>query len=103
WSHIRILRVIPGTIVYLVIYALAVAAILRLSGRKDAFLRTGSGSEGFSLYVIWFVFASAFVPRIVSGWPAYSFFGVLALVALMIRIVGRERHPQAMAASGQAL
>ena len=103
WSHLRILRVVPGVIVYLVIYALAMAAILRLSGRKDAFLRTGSGSEGFSLYVIWFVFASAFVPRIVSGWPAYSFFGVLALVALMIRIAGRVRFPQAIAAPGQAL
>ncbi|MBZ5509187.1 MAG: hypothetical protein LAO78_27315 [Acidobacteriia bacterium] len=101
WSHLRFLRVLPGGLTYLVIYALAVAAILRLSGRKEAFYRTGSGSESFVLNLIWFVFASAFVPRIVSGWPAYSFFGVLALVALTIRIAGRVRHPQTMATSGQ--
>jgi len=103
WSHVRFLRVLPGTITYLVIYALAIAAILRLNGRKEWFYRTESGAESLALNLIWFVFASAFVPRIVSGWPAYSFFGVLALVALMIRIAGRERHPQTMPAPGQAL
>ncbi|HET8888546.1 MAG TPA: hypothetical protein VFQ41_06555 [Candidatus Angelobacter sp.] len=102
WSHIRFLRVLPGGIVYLVIYALAVAALLRLSGHKEPFFRAGSRAEGVALYVIWFVFASAFVPRMVKGWPVYTFFGVLALVALMIRIACRLRHPRAMATSGQA-
>jgi len=41
----------------------------------------------FALYTIWVVFALAFVPRIVSGWPVYSFFGIAAIVALTIRIV----------------
>jgi methionine sulfoxide reductase heme-binding subunit len=102
WSQIRFLRVLPGGLTYMVIYALAVAAILRLSGRKEPFYRTGSGGESFALNLIWFVFASAFVPRIVRGWPAYTFFGVLALVALAIRIAGRARRPQPAAASGQA-
>lgn len=100
WSHVRFLRVLPGGLAYIVIYALAVAAILRLNGRKEPFYRAGSRSEAYALNVIWFVFASAFVPRIVSGWPAYSFFGVLALVSLLIRIAGRARHPHAMAAAG---
>ena len=104
WSHLRFLTVLPGAIVYLVIYALGVAALLRLSGRQEPFFRAGSRAEGVALYVIWFVFAAAFVPRIVTGWPAYSFFGVLALTALMIRIACRMRHPRAMAAaSGQAM
>jgi sulfoxide reductase heme-binding subunit YedZ len=103
WSHLRFLRVLPGGIVYLVIYALAVAALLRLAGRKEPFFRAGSKSEGFALYLIWFVFASAFVPRIVKGWPVYTFFGVLALVALTIRIACRLRHPRAMATSGGAV
>jgi hypothetical protein len=95
WSHLHPLRLVPGGFTYLVIYALAVAGALRLSGRKEGFFRSGSRSERFALYLIWFVFASAFVPRIVSGWPAYSFFGVLALAALMVRIAGQMRHPQA--------
>jgi len=103
WSHLSFLRVLPGAIVYLLIYALAVAASLRLAGRKEPFFRAGSKSEGFALYLLWFVFASAFVPRIVSGWPAYTFFGVLALAALIIRIACRMRRPRAMAASGGAV
>src|SRR5438270_541023 len=47
WSHLRLLRTVPGAIVYLVIYALAVAAILRLSGRKEPFYRAGSRSEAY--------------------------------------------------------
>jgi len=101
-SHLSFLRLLPGAIVYLVIYALAVAASLRLAGRKEPFFRAGSKSAGFALYLIWFVFAAAFVPRIVSGWPVYSFFGVLALMALTIRIACRPRHPRSMAASGGA-
>jgi sulfoxide reductase heme-binding subunit YedZ len=93
WSHLHPLRVVPGSIVYLVIYALAVAAILRLAGRKEAFFRAGSKSERFALYMIWFVFASSFVPRIVSGWPVYSVFGVVALAALTIRITWAP-HPR---------
>jgi len=100
WSNLSVLRLVPGGLTYMVIYALAVAAILRLSGRKEPFFRAGTRPEGFSLYLIWFVFASAFVPRIVSGWPAYSFFGVLALASLTIRIACRMRHPRAVAASG---
>lgn len=99
WSHLSLLRLLPGGFVYLVIYAMAVVAMLRLSGRKATFLRAGSRSEGFALYLIWFVFASAFVPRIVSGWPVYSVFGVVALAALTIRIAGQVRHPREIAAS----
>lgn len=103
WSHLRFLKVLPGGIVYLVIYALAVAALFRLSGRKEPFFHAGSRAEGVVLYLLWLIFASAFVPRIVSGWPAYTFFGVLALAALIIRIACRVRRPRAMAASGGAV
>src|SRR5438552_4685632 len=56
WSYLHPLRLVPGSITYLVIYMLAVAAALRLSGRREGFLPEGSRSESFALYLIWFVF-----------------------------------------------
>jgi uncharacterized membrane protein YjjP (DUF1212 family) len=70
WSKLQITTLIGGGIVYLLIYALAIMAIVRMfSGQQQ------SGPirfEGFALYATWAVFALAFVPRIISGWPVYS-------------------------------
>lgn len=85
WSKLRMLRVVPGGFVYLLIYGLAVVAILRLRGRTQTFFLSPK-FEAFTMYAIWLVFASAFIRRIVSGWPVYSLFGVAALVALVLRI-----------------
>lgn len=94
WSRLQIAVLISGGFVYLLIYALAAAALVRLfRGRQQA----GPGRfEGFSLYTIWIVFASAFVPRIVSGWPVYSLFGLAAIVALAIRVFCKLLHNKAM-------
>jgi sulfoxide reductase heme-binding subunit YedZ len=90
WSRLHIATLIPGGSVYLLIYALAVVAIVRLSRGQE--FPGPIRFEGFALYVIWIVFASAFVPRMVSGWPVYSLFGLAAIVALTIRIICRLRH-----------
>src|SRR5262249_28104838 len=98
WSKLHILRVAPGGFVYLLIYGLAMVAVLRLRGRTQTFF-LGPKFEAFTLYTIWLVFALAFVPRIVSGWPVYSLFGGAALAALILRIACLVRHRRALAAS----
>jgi methionine sulfoxide reductase heme-binding subunit len=98
WSKLRLVTLLGGGFVYLLIYALAVAALLRSRGREQGFL--GSPRfETIALYLLWAIFALAFVPRIISGWPAYSFLGTAALAALFIRIACLVRHRRAKAAA----
>ncbi len=99
WSRLKVPTSLGGGFVYLLIYALAAAALVRLFGGRQASFFGSIRFEGFALYTIWSVFALAFVPRIVSGWPVYSFFGLVAIVALTIRIVCKLRHSRAMAAA----
>jgi sulfoxide reductase heme-binding subunit YedZ len=96
WSKLQTATLIGGGSVYFLIYALAVVAIVRLSRGRE--WPGPIRFEGFSLYVIWLVFALAFVPRLISGWPVYSLFGIAAIVALAIRIVCKLRHNKTMAA-----
>ena len=95
WARLNMPTLFGCGIVYLLIYTLGAAALIRLFRGQQA-----SGPirfEGFALYTIWAVFALAFVPRIVSGWPVYSLFGVAAIVALTIRVICKLRHQRAMA------
>jgi membrane-bound acyltransferase YfiQ involved in biofilm formation len=96
WSRLKMPTLLGGGFVYLLIYALAAAALVRLFSGRQASLIGSIRFEGFALYVIWLVFALAFVPRIVSGWPVYSLFGLAAIVALTIRITCKLRHNRAM-------
>jgi hypothetical protein len=98
WSHLNLVTVIGGGSVYLLIYGLAIIAARRLRSRREIFLLRPK-FEAFAMYLIWLIFALAFVPRIVSGWPVYSFFGLVALAALLIRLACLVRHRRSMAAS----
>lgn len=102
-----ILRVIPpreiyalaiGGVAYLFIYALAAAAIARSMGHKQLAVIGSDGFTSFSLYTIWLIFASAFVPRIVKGWPVYSVLGIIALASLLVRLAGHRQRAGAAAA-----
>jgi methionine sulfoxide reductase heme-binding subunit len=98
-SRLKLTTVLGGGLVYLLIYALAISAIMRLRGLEA---RSFLGSPRFgavALYLIWLIFALAFVPRIVSGWPVYSLFSVVALAALFIRIACLVRHRRTRAAT----
>lgn len=99
WSHLLMVTLVGGGSVYLLIYGLAVVAIIRLRGRKEIFLFGRLKFEALAMYVIWLIFALAFVPRMVSGWPVYSFLGFVALAALVVRIACLVRHRRAMAAT----
>lgn len=99
WSHLKAVTVLGGGLVYLLIYALAFAALARLQGSKQPAFLSSPRFEGIALYLIWLIFALAFVPRIVSGWPVYSLLGVTALAALVIRITCLMNHRRARAAS----
>jgi hypothetical protein len=98
WAKLRLLTVVGGGLVYLLIYLLAANALIRLrtGGRGRPLI--GTKLEIAALYLIWVVFAVAFVPRIISGWPVYSLLGLAALVALAIRITCLVRHRRAQAA-----
>jgi methionine sulfoxide reductase heme-binding subunit len=98
-SRLKLTTVLGGGLVYLLIYALAIGAMIRLRGREPRLLLGSPRFEAIALYLIWLVFALAFVPRIVSGWPVYSLFGVVALAALFIRVACLVRHRRARAAA----
>ncbi len=98
WSKLKLVTLVGGGTVYLLIYALAGAAMLRLRGRKQGLLGLPK-FEAVALYLIWLIFALAFVPRIVSGWPVYSFFGVAALAAFLIRIACLARYRRVKASA----
>jgi hypothetical protein len=98
WSKLRLVTVLGGGFVYLLIYALALGSILRMRSREQGFL--GSPRfQAFALYLIWLIFALAFVSRIISGWPAYSLLGSAGLAALFIRIGCLVKHRRARAAA----
>jgi len=97
WSHLKIVTVVGGGLVYLLIYGLAMVALLRLRGSAASLLGRPK-FEAVAMYVIWLIFALAFVPRIASGWPVYSFFGVAALAALFVRVACLVGHRRAIAA-----
>ena len=98
WSKLQIVTLLGGGFVYLLIYSLAATAIMRLRG-WHGFLVGSTRLEAAALYLTWLIFALAFVPRIVSGWPVYSILAVTALAALVIRIACRVRHKRALAAA----
>lgn len=100
WSKLHLVTLLGGGFVYLLIYALAAAAIMRLRQDGHEFLAGSPRFEAAALYLIWLIFALAFVPRIVSGWPIYSILAVAALAALVIRIACLIRHKRALAATG---
>ena len=98
WSKLQLVTLLGGGFVYLLIYALAVATILRIRNCEQGLL--GSPRfQAFALYLVWLIFALAFVPRIISGWPTYSLLGTAALAALVIRIGCLVRHHRAKAAA----
>lgn len=97
WSQLKLMTAVGGGSVYLLIYGLAIVAIRRLRSRREIFFLKPT-FEAFAMYLIWLIFALAFVPRIISGWPVYSFFGLMALAALLVRVACLLRHRRAMAA-----
>ena len=99
WSHLRVITLVGGGSAYLLIYGLAVVALLRLRGRQMAYLLGSPRFEAIAMYIVWLIFALAFVPRIVSGWPVYSLFGAVALLALVLRIACLFRHRRARTAA----
>lgn len=91
-------RVVPGGFVYLLIYALAAAAITRsITGKQLSFVGS-AGFTSFAMYTIWVVFASAFVPRMVTRWPIYTVLGVIALASMLVRLAGKTRQTKSAAA-----
>ena len=99
WSKLRLYALAGGGFIYLLIYGLAVVAVQRLRGKSDAFFLGAPRFEAVTMYAIWLIFALAFVPRIISGWPVYSVFAVAALAALALRIACLVRHGRALSAS----
>jgi hypothetical protein len=99
WAKLQATTLVGGGLVYLLIYMLALNAVARLLAGQEKFLLGRAKSEAVALYLIWLVFALAFVPRIVSGWPLYSLLGALALTALALRIACLVRHRRARAAA----
>lgn len=103
WSHLKMVTLIGGGSVYLLIYGLAIVAVRRLRSRKEIFLFGRQRFEALAMYLIWLIFALAFAPRIVSGWPVYTVLGAAALAALALRIGCLLRHRRGMAAAAQAV
>ena len=95
-GKVAIARVIPGGLVYLLIYGLTAAVIARLLGGKHLALVGSLGFESFTMNLLWLVFASAFVPRIMKS-GSYSVLGVWAVAALLVRIAGRMQRARAAA------
>jgi methionine sulfoxide reductase heme-binding subunit len=99
WSRLRLTTAVGGGLGYLLIYALAIAALRRLRGREPLSPLGSPRFEAVALYAIWLVFALAFVPRIVSGWPIYSLLGAAALAALFVRLLCLARYRRAKASA----
>jgi sulfoxide reductase heme-binding subunit YedZ len=98
-SRLKLTTVLGGGLVYLLIYALAIGATIRLRGLEAQSLLGSPRFEAVALYLIWLIFALAFVPRIVSGWPVYSLFSIAAVGALVVRLACLVRHRRARTAA----
>jgi len=93
----QIVLVVGGS-VFLLIYALAAAALARSIAGKQLALIGSAGFASFAMYTFWLVFAAGFVPRIVKGWPIYTALGVLSLGTILVRIAGGARKARAATA-----
>lgn len=94
----EIYALVLGGFVFVLIYALAAAAIARFINGKQLAVIGSAGFASFATYTIWLVFAAGFVPRIVKGWPIYSLLGVLSIGTLLVRIAGGARKARAATA-----
>ena len=94
-----IYTLVGGGLVFLLIYALAAAALARLTAKRQLPVLASEGFERFAMYTIWLVFALAFVPRSFSGGPIYAVLGLAAISVLAVRIAanraGRKRKAAA--------
>lgn len=87
--------IILGGLVYLLIYGLVPPA---LAPTQNFRLISSARFQSVAMYVIWFVFAFAFVAgSFAHPWP-YLPFAVLVLAALVVRILGDRRATQHSAA-----
>jgi hypothetical protein len=98
-SRLKPTTVLGGGLVYLLIYALAIGAVNRMGGREPRSFLGSPRFEAVALYLIWLIFALAFVPRIISGWPVYSLLSIVALGALFTRVACVVRHRRARVAA----
>ena len=97
WAKLRVTTLAGGGFVYLMIYLLAANALLRLRRGQQTFLIAGPRLEAVALYLIWLVFAVAFVSRMISGWPIYSLLGGAVVAALALRVACLIRYKRAKA------
>jgi methionine sulfoxide reductase heme-binding subunit len=98
-SRLKLTTVLGGGLVYLLIYALAIGAMMRLRGLEARSLLGSPRFEAVALYLIWLIFALAFVPRAISGWPIYLLFSIAAVGALVVRLACLIRHRRARTAA----
>lgn len=89
-AQVKVATLIGGGLVYAGIYAMAGQALGRMISSAPAPARP-SRIESVALYAAWVVFAAAFVPRVVKGWPVYTLLGVSAVLALVLRVAGMRR------------
>lgn len=99
WSRLHWVTLAGGGFVYLLIYAIALNAISRLHAGRKQFMIGNLRLEAGALYLIWLIFALAFVPRVIAGWPAYSLLGFAAVIAVVLRIACLVRHKRALASA----
>ena len=96
-AQVRVATLIGGGLVYVGIYVLAWQALTRMNSAAPE--SRPSRIESVVLYVLWTLFAAAFVPRIVKGWPIYTMLGGAALLALAVRVTGMRRSAKTTAAA----
>jgi methionine sulfoxide reductase heme-binding subunit len=99
WSRLQWITLLGGGFVYLLMYAIALNAISRLQAGREKFIIGSLRLEAVALYLIWLIFALAFIPRVIAGWPVYSLLGSAAVIALVLRIACLVRHKRALASA----
>ncbi|MFY9562458.1 MAG: hypothetical protein WAQ52_19670 [Terriglobales bacterium] len=96
---------IGGAIVYVLIYVLAWAAFADLRSRRATRVpvRHLTALQATAMYLIWVVFALAFVGGTFRDLRTYAAFGVAVVAAFIVRLAGRRSttqvHPTAAAAN----
>jgi hypothetical protein len=98
-AQVKVVTLIGGGLVYAGIYAMAWRALTRMISAAPPAERPPR-IESVALYAAWAVFAAAFVPRVVKGWPAYTLLGASALLAFAIRVAGMRRGAKSATSSG---